>query len=684
MLWAVRRLLLLLALAALCGTTLWSRVFVEFVRARVRITETTRLAAASASAASAPVPASTLDLTIPEDSHLSRLSPPFIIGARVQNPGREPLTVHALLNGMDLGSGSSTVSAGTQRRLEWELGLTRAVRSGDVLTFVVRDPPASAADPVAWSITSADVANYYGSARLLIPMFVVPATTSVSASPHPLAIVIITGAIVFLVGTTGFNAWARPVRIIYIIAATIAILIFVLSLASVTLSGYKVLLSPKAFLLCALALTWPGLWQYAQQTRAYLERRGAWLLATLDAAIVALVVMLFYVMLAQSLLADYDGNYSGFLQMSRRFGDQVPALSHRPDLLRDLQMGDGGGYDGQFIYAIMFDPLLLAFRTDPSRYRAVVDAPPYRFARIGFPLIAKVLSGNVPELYPRTIVWTILASTFAGAFLLACIARFFGHSPLLALAYIAVPGFVQSLHVALPEPTAAAFLILGYVLLLHRRIGWAVTAFAASVLIRETGIIFVLALALWDARRESTRRTAWLLCLALVPYLAWRGYVGWRLWSDFGWQGVFFNPQNLGWPFAGIAQLWQRIYAGQYFDGDRALAIAGIAFPALLLLGLGISVYALRHRRDGLALAAVAYAGLAISLNYEAIWLHVGNAERGTYEFFLATCMMLVSYDATSTDRRVTSLLIALLSLTAMYTLLGSVDAPLIRYSVFS
>src|SRR5262249_30095039 len=155
--------------------------------------------------------------------------------------------------------------------------------------------------------------------------------------------------------------------------------------------------------------------------------------------------------------------------LGRMFADRVPFLTERPELKAQLQILDGAGYDGEFVYYIAFDPFLLAFKNEPSRYRAFVDAPPYRYGRIGFSLLTKLFSWGDPERYPQTMIWLIVAATFAGAWYLATIAQHFGYSGWWALLYVLVPGFIQSLRTGLPEAIAAACLLGGYLFVLRTR-----------------------------------------------------------------------------------------------------------------------------------------------------------------------------------------------------------------------
>jgi len=658
-----------LFLGAICAAVLWSRVFVGFDAVRLKVVKEAQAAAQGE-----------LRVTVPPSPRFERLTAPVVLITKLRNPGAQPMTLAVSMEGARVGT--VTLAPGDDRRVDVVVPNGRTVRGGEVLTFTARDEaPDTAHANTAWSLEYLEVANHHGSSRSVFPFYIVPHATQAYDPPGLLLIVCASLAIMFFAARGESMPRTRARQIAHNAWVVLVVLVFLTVLASGALSPFTLLLSPRAFLLCAVALTWPGIVQSYREIGGAWASRAAWVPRMLDAAAVALAVGLFYVLVARALLPGFGGNYSGFLQVGRSFVDRVPFLKDRPDLKSQLFVGSQTGYDGQFVYYIAFDPFLRALQ-NPVSYRDVVDAPPYRYGRIGFSLLTKLFSGDRPERYPQTMVWTILASTIVGAFLLALIAQHYGRSALWGLAYMLVPGFVQSLHGALPEPIAAAGLLGGYWLLLRGRAGWAAVLFAASLLMRETGIILVVALVVWKAWDGRDRRGAAVLASALLPLIAWRAYVGWRLFPDFGWQAFFFNPENLDAPFKGFVDLWRVIQRGEYFPSVPAVAIGGTFYPPLLIAAFVVGLYLLWQRRDSLVAAIVAYACVAVSLNYTAIWAHVANGERGTYELLLLLIVAAVSTEKAMRHTRVLlgSFLVCLL----LYQWFASTDAATVQYVVLS
>jgi hypothetical protein len=342
-------------------------------------------------------------------------------------------------------------------------------------------------------------------------------------------------------------------------------------------------------------------------------------------------------------LAAYDGNYSGFLHIARDVA-AAPFIQERPEIARSLIVYDAG-YDGQFMYLIAFDPFLRRFADRPQAYRAFIDNPPYRYGRIGFSLLTRLVASGEPARFPVTMMWLIVAAHLVLAMLLSLFASRHGLPPSAGLAYLLVPAFMSSLMSALPEALAAAALVAGYVNWEQRRPWLVMLWFSAALLIRETGVVLILALVLAGGIQDWKRSLA-MAVGSILPVAAWRLFVATRLYADFGWAAIATNPGDLGVPLAGLWHLWQAGAAGT----QPAPEIMGaIVFPALLLAALALAAaLAIRGRNietRALAMAATLYAAVAVSLNYDKIWSHLPSGERGTFELFLCLLLLMLRND---------------------------------------
>jgi hypothetical protein len=430
------------------------------------------------------------------------------------------------------------------------------------------------------------------------------------------------------------------------------------------LSPYRVVLAPRTFVLLVAMVS-------AARTVGVVIRFGLrW-----TPVAVGLTALAFAASAMLQTLDAYGGNYSGFLHMSREVADRAPFLEERPDLRRSLIVYDGG-YDGQFMYLMAFDPFLRRFADRPQEYRAVVDDPPYRYGRIGFSVLTRLVSFGRAERFPAAMLWLIVAAHFALATLLASFAAARGRSPAMALWYLAIPGFMSSLLSALPEALAAAGIVAGFVAWRARRRFLAATAFGASLLVRETGIVLLIALALThDAQDEGADDRPWMVVLAAAtPVVLWRLFAGARLYPEFGVAAYVPNPGDFGIPFAGLLQLW---FAG--LSGTQPASEIGgaIAFPVILAGTLVLALALLTVRRGALEAAIIAYALIGVSLNYAKIWSHLPSGERGTFELFL--CALLLLIEGTSGPRWLRPVLTGLFAVLLTYTFLIAPDAATSR-----
>ena len=99
---------------------------------------------------------------------------------------------------------------------------------------------------------------------------------------------------------------------------------------------------------------------------------------------------------------------------------------------------------------------------------------------------------------------------------------------MIALAYWLIPGFLSSLSFGLPEAIAAAALVGGFLCWRRRLPLPAACCFAVSGLFRETGLLLVACLLVFDVFNRDRKMTA-VLASSFVPLFLWRGYVWFRL-----------------------------------------------------------------------------------------------------------------------------------------------------------
>jgi hypothetical protein len=484
-----------------------------------------------------------------------------------------------------------------------------------------------------WSLESIELANVHGFSRGLLNFVVVPAGARVETIDAWIWLAV-TAALVLLFVSCSILRAAPVFRWWLAVPGLTMATLFVAAELLRRLTPYRVIWAPRTFVLALLFLIGP----YAcALVAAWVGRRPSTRLRSgpLAIAIGGAAGFCFFASAAWQTLPDYDGNYSGFLHLTTAVAQRAPFLIERPDLVRRLILYQEG-YDGQFMYLMAFDPLLRRFKNSPERYREVVDLPPYRFGRIGFSLLTRAVSFGNPEQFPATMIWLALAGHLGIGLLLAAICVDCGAPPALGLLHLALPGLMPSLLFALPEALSVLGLLAGVVLVRRHRWLPAALCLAASLLVRETGLILAAAILVGLPSKHRVPAAI----LALVPLALWRGYVGYQLFPDFHWTGVFVSPGAFTVPPAGVAQLWSAVFSGTHASSEIA---AALSLPLLLAAGAALSVTAAASTGAPLALAAAAYALMSACFNYERVWTHVPSAERAMLELFVCLLLLLIS-----------------------------------------
>jgi hypothetical protein len=668
-------------MAVLCGLVLFARVYAEFSSVRWKVVESTR-----------PSDRGSLAIDVPYIERLAESQAPIVVIARLENPSPNDVTINISWNATNVAS--TSVGAGQTKRVDLTLPEGQTLRGEDRIRFRGPDAP--------WRLQYLEVSNLHGMSRGLITGVFVPSTARANpafAWPMVLLITLALIGIVFAQGPPWSNKWLRYAHAVVIgLIATL----FTVSLLSAFVSPYQVLLSWDTFWILTLVAFSRGLWRALIGVRQVLAPRLLGSKAAFDAIIVALITTGFFTAVMAARLQQYNGNYSRFLQLDKTFVEKSPLLEGRDDVKKTLSFVQGG-YDGQFMYMMAFDPFMSAFKDDPRRYFEVVDTPPYRYTRIGYSLLTKLFAWNEPLRFPQTMIWLILAAHFCAALALGAIIRHHGGHPAWALLYAIVPGFLQSLNAGLPESIAAAGLLTGIWLILTSRYAFAALVLGATLLVRETSVAFVVMMVLWLWLSKREWRGGFIVGLSIGALVAWRAFITWRLYPIYGMTTFLFTPGNIGMPFKGIIDLWAVIGRGEYFLDYPPLAVAGRLFPILLTSALIISLVLLWKRRDGLSAAAVVASIIAVSLDYPNVLLHIGNAERVSFDVFV---LLLAIFGTIVYDRRVPAgadvatanaraagtrslrglrvMMLVFFAATAVYTVYYSFDAPMVRHVLFS
>jgi hypothetical protein len=298
-------------------------------------------------------------------------------------------------------------------------------------------------------------------------------------------------------------------------------------------------------------------------------------------------------------LAQHGWNPFWFVWIGERWAHGVP--------------GTHSGYDGQMYYYIARDGWAAV---------SYMDAPAYRFGRMLYPALARVLALGQADVLPWTLLAVSYAAIVAGTAVCAGWLAAAGISPWWGLAFPFYAGTFLAYSRDLTEPLAYALAAGGIVAWLRGHRFAACACFALAGLTRETALLCAFAMAAAEIAARRGWRAAALASTAL-PLLAWQLAVA----NHF--------PDS---PYAGVRTLALAPLAGAWSLADRepgrVSALLFIGLPALALTP-GALAWLWREPRAHLAWLVAMHCLLTLSLPADS-YLHLMAVGRQSLGLLLA------------------------------------------------
>jgi hypothetical protein len=313
----------------------------------------------------------------------------------------------------------------------------------------------------------------------------------------------------------------------------------------------------------------------------------------------------------------------GQLTLFILLGSGRTGYTHPSRLPRGVLIADPGaaGYDGQFFYRLALDP----FDWARTAFGITMDQS-YRYTRIGYPLLAWLVSLGQHRFVPVALVAVNLVCVAAMAVLGGILARQSGRHALWGLAFAAYFGLVISVGRDTAEPLAEACMLAGLLAYRRARSALAAAAFAAGALTRETILLAPAAIAVTRIIAIIRRRArpgpadvAW-----VVPAAA---YGALQVAARFVLRGEFpllaNGSRNLAVPFTALIDLLE--YA--------TLAV-------FILAGLAVLVVTTAPAHERLAFVLFV---LQLSLLSSQIWASTFGDGRSLIEPYLMALILLLA-----------------------------------------
>ena len=283
----------------------------------------------------------------------------------------------------------------------------------------------------------------------------------------------------------------------------------------------------------------------------------------------------------------------------------VVAGTEFTDASSGLTLIDGPGYDGQFFHRLASDP----FNSDDRVAGTVLDSS-WRAARIGYPLLAWLVSGVGFSTSAALVVVNLIAITVLG-YLGSRSARSAGRHAIWGLLLPMYFGFAFSIARNLAEVVATTALVAGVMLATQHRAIPAALCLSLAVLSRETVVAVVCMVGLFELtdliRRRRTfgiKDSIWLM--PLVVFGVWQLLVAAR-WNrsvlDIGG-----GRGSLRLPGAALIEQLPEVFSRKYL-GEATLNISHAMEVLVLLAAVGAAAIAM-VRSNNARIVKSAFCGL--------------------------------------------------------------------------
>jgi len=290
-------------------------------------------------------------------------------------------------------------------------------------------------------------------------------------------------------------------------------------------------------------------------------------------------------------------------------------------------------YDGQYSYVIALDPLL-----NKKTWVPLLDQPIYRYRRIFYPLLSRILSLNQIKSLPYALLLVNLASFIAGLFIVRKLAQKNKWSSWVGLAFAANTGLIYCVFGSMGEPLGLALGLGGIYSFLEKRLVLSYSLFSLAILTRETYVLIPIAVLSWAVMYENMKIRSALgaLVMIVMPSMCWNVFILLRF------QNYVIPPYVDQWPASlgrgrfslPFVAFWQETFFGimhltTRMELKRTVSISVVATFACLF-----SFFYYKKKPSLWGLLALSQA-LFVSMIRGDIWNYHASSSRQVIPLFL-------------------------------------------------
>ncbi|MEW6455910.1 MAG: AZOBR_p60025 family cell surface glycopolymer formation protein [Acidobacteriota bacterium] len=236
-------------------------------------------------------------------------------------------------------------------------------------------------------------------------------------------------------------------------------------------------------------------------------------------------------------LPKFNWDITGFLYIGDQFIKDFSRINE------DIYIHKNSpGYDGQFFYYISLDPFLIS-----KDYIENIDNPPYRYGRIGYPLLAYFFSFGQKKIVPYLLFFINIFALLGCIYFLLKFLKFFNIPNSIAIIFTLFPGFFAPITRCLAEPLNIFFLMVALFFYLSNKYVLSVILATFAVLTRETSITVVFSIILYFVLKKHFKK-AMMFFIPIISYFLWQIY----LFLNFKNFSFLSGNKLIDSPFAGI------------------------------------------------------------------------------------------------------------------------------------
>lgn len=276
----------------------------------------------------------------------------------------------------------------------------------------------------------------------------------------------------------------------------------------------------------------------------------AWFRPFIIAPIIILIYMIVLAIITENPLV-------WFTLSERRAPEELQEFGYSPE-----------GYDGESVYLIARDP-------ESAMY--YIDRGAYRYQRILFPALGRILAFGNPHLLILTLPLISLLSVAIGTYALELLIRQHDLSSWYAAGYSFSLGILGAARLTTTEPLAYGLAIIGIFFANQKKWVPGAVAFSLGILAKETTIFFPAGYGFYLLHQRNWRQAIPFGIITLAPFVFWQAILyGWFGSLGVGSGGALATSFEII-PFWGYLHIW---FGGNF---QAFLFISSIVFPFVIL-----------------------------------------------------------------------------------------------------